>query len=153
MRYTLVMRYLGIDYGSKRVGVAYSNETNEFALPLSVLPNDDELVPTLKKVILEKAIGTIVLGESKNFKGEDNVIMKAIRKFQEVLEKETGLPILLELEFLTSAEAERMRTPASGQNRKSGVRLRRPDVPNKMLDASAAALILKSYLQKLTIKN
>ena len=62
------MRYLGIDYGSKRVGVAVSDEAGEFALPLSVLPNDKKLLPEIKKIIAEKQVGAVVLGEFKTFK-------------------------------------------------------------------------------------
>jgi putative Holliday junction resolvase len=145
------MRYLGIDYGKKRVGVALSDEAEEFALPLVVLPNNSALFSELKKIITEKQIGAIVLGESKNFKGEDNDIMSSARNFKETLERETGLKVLWEPEFMTSAEAERMKPPVSSENRKTGVRLRRPKVKNDMLDASAAALILKSYLER--IKN
>ena len=79
------MRYLGIDYGSKRVGVAVSDEEGKFALPLSVLSNNQKLLPEIKKIIAEKQVGAVVLGESKNFKGEANVIMSAISKFREVL--------------------------------------------------------------------
>lgn len=142
------MRYLGIDYGSKRVGLAVSDEAGEFALPLAVLPNDQKLLSEIKKIISEKKIEAVVLGESKNFKGEDNEVMADIRKFKTALEKETGLPVLLEPEFMTSAEAKRITPPVSGQNRKTGVRLRRPETKNVMLDASAAALILQSFLNK-----
>lgn len=142
------MRYLGIDYGSKRVGVAVSDEAGEFALPLVVLPNDSELLPALKKIIAEKGAGEIVLGESKNFKGEDNVIMSAVTGFKEKLEAGTGLTVHFEPEFLTSVEADRMNDLNSEQSRRSGVRLRRPKVKNDMLDASAAAIILQSYLDK-----
>ena len=142
------MRYLGVDYGSKRVGVAVSDEAGEVALPLSVLPNDKKLLSKIKEIVVEKKIGAIVMGESKNFKGEANVIMEAIHRFKSTLARETGLPVFLEPEFMTSAEADRMNPPASGQNRKSGVRLRRPEAKNVMLDASAAALILQSYLNR-----
>ncbi|MDO8664268.1 MAG: Holliday junction resolvase RuvX [Candidatus Liptonbacteria bacterium] len=142
------MRYLGIDYGSKRVGVAISDEAGEFALPLTVLANDEKLLLEIKKIIAEKRVGAVVLGESKNFKGEDNVIMKGAREFKISLEKETELPVFLESELFTSAEADRMKPSVFGQNRKTGVRLRRPETKNVMLDASAAALILKSYLDK-----
>ena len=125
------MRYLGIDYGAKRVGVAVSNETNEFALPLAVLPNDQDLLSVFKKIIAEKKIEAVVLGESKNFKGEDNRIMAAISDFKASLEREAGLPVFLEPEFMTSAEAEHIQGKTA------------------MHDASAAALILKSYLDKL----
>jgi putative Holliday junction resolvase len=142
------MRYLGIDYGKKRVGVALSDEAGEFALPLTVLSNNSALFTELKKIIAEKQVGAIVLGESKNFKGEDNAIMVPAKEFKETLERECGLEVLWEPEFMTSAEAERMKPSVSSENRKTGVRLRRPKMKNDMLDASAAALILKSYLER-----
>jgi putative Holliday junction resolvase len=132
IRYTIPMRYLGIDYGAKRVGVAVSNETNEFALPLAVLQNDDSLIPAIKKIVAEKEIGQIVLGESTNFKGEPNEIMKRIGPFKKELESAAGLPVYFEPEFYSSAEAERIQGKT------------------KSLDASAAAIILRSYLDKKT---
>ena len=129
-----------------------SDEEGKFALPLSVFSNDKKLLQEIKKIIAEKQIGAVVLGESKNFKGEDNAIMKAIKEFKIALEKETGLPVFLEPEFMTSAEAERMNARDPAKNRKSGVRFRQPKVSNSMLDASAAALILKSYIDKNNIR-
>ena len=148
IRYALLMRYLGIDYGSKRVGLAISDEEGKFALPFSVLPNDKKLLSEIKKIITEKQVGAVVLGESKDFKGEDNAIMTDIRIFKIALEKETGLTIFLEPEFMTSAEADRMNARVPEQSRKSGIRLRRPKANNEMLDASAAAIILQSYLDR-----
>ncbi len=142
------MRYLGIDYGSKRVGVAVSDEEGKFALPLLVLKNDSELLSSLKKIITDKVVGTVVLGESKNFKGEDNVIMSDIRKFKDVLEKEICLSVFLEPEFMTSSGAHRMNEFDKEQSRKSGIRLRKPVTRNAMLDASAAAIILQAFLDK-----
>jgi putative Holliday junction resolvase len=131
--YNGAMRYLGIDYGSKRVGVALSDEGNTFALPHSVIQNSEELVEDLRKIIHENKVGHIILGESKNFKGEDNKIMKDIRNFKEDLENTLNMPVIFEPEFLTSHEAEHIQGK------------------NDMHDASAAALILKSYLER--IKN
>ncbi|MFA6273491.1 MAG: Holliday junction resolvase RuvX [Candidatus Paceibacterota bacterium] len=128
------MRYLGIDYGTKRVGVAISDEAGEFALPFSVLPNDKKLLTAITTICREKNIGEIVLGESKNFAGEDNPLQEKINQFKKELEETVGLPIKLEPEFFTSAEAARLQ----GKNEK--------------LDASAAALILKSFLDKKTAK-
>ena len=124
------MRYLGIDYGTKRVGVAISDEAGEFALPFLVLPNDKKLLTAMTAICREKNIGTIVIGESKNFAGEDNPLQEKINQFKKELEQATGLLVELELEFFTSAEAARLQ----GKNAK--------------LDASAAALILKSFLDK-----
>ena len=128
------MRYLGIDYGMKRVGVALSDETSEFALPHNVLPNDKKLLAAVAGICRDKDVGAIILGESKNFAGEDNPIMKNIREFKIRLEKETGLFVHFEPEFFTSVEAGRIQ----GKNAK--------------LDASAAALILKSFLEKRNYK-
>ncbi len=143
------MRYLGIDYGTKRVGVAISNETNEFALPLLVLGNDEKLFISIKKIILEKNIGEVVLGESKNYKGEDNAVMEGIRRFKDKLEIETGLKVLFEPEFMTSAEAEQVNKVRKIPPRKKGdgprVKFQRK---SDMLDARAATLILKSFLDK-----
>ncbi|MCR4311449.1 MAG: Holliday junction resolvase RuvX [Candidatus Taylorbacteria bacterium] len=142
------MRYLGIDYGSKRVGIALSDEEGKFALPFLVLSNDEQLLNKIKKIIVEKGVEHVVLGESKNFKSEDNVIMEAVRQFKTVLEKETALPVTFESELLTSVGAHRMNEIDLGQSRKSGIRLRKPVTRNKMLDASAAALILQAFLDK-----
>jgi len=124
------MRYLGIDYGVKRVGVALSDETNKVALPLAVVENDRRLFDRLNDIVCERAITCIVLGESKNFKGGDNAVMEDIRNFKKRFEDQFSIPVILEPEFLTSHQAEKI------QGR------------NDMIDASAAALILQSYLDR-----
>ncbi|OHA26425.1 MAG: hypothetical protein A3D52_02120 [Candidatus Taylorbacteria bacterium RIFCSPHIGHO2_02_FULL_44_36] len=136
------MRYLGIDYGMKRVGVALSDETGEFALPFSVLPNGGGLLTAMAGICRDKNIGAIVLGESKNFAGEDNPLQEKINQFKKALEQTTGLPVKLEPEFFTSAEAARLQLRYPDGRRRA----------NKMLDASAAALILKSFLDKFSQK-
>lgn len=124
------MRILGIDYGKKRVGLAMTDENGEFALPLSVLNNDKDLVSSVKKICEENDVKIIVLGESKNFSGEENEIMKDVKSFIEKIKTMINLPVILEPEFLTSAEASQIQGK------------------NKMNDASSASLILKSYLDK-----
>ncbi len=127
--YTCRMRYLGIDYGSKRVGVAISDETKTFANPLVVLKNSSSLLDEIVRICKEKEVEVVVVGESKNFKQEDNVIMSEIKPFVENL-KNVGLIVFLEPEFLTSQEAEHIQGEGD------------------MHDASAAAIILNSYLNK-----
>ena len=123
------MRYLGIDYGEKRVGLALSDEQGDFSYPLSVIQNSDSLVSEIKKICKENNVGTIVIGESKNFNQEENPIMESVKVLKSNLEIETTLPVKLHPEFMTSLEAERLQGH------------------NDMHDASAAALILKSYLE------
>lgn len=124
------MKYLGIDYGEKRVGLAVSDEEGKVAFPLDVLSNDKRLLDRVKKICADEKIESIVIGESKDFGGKDNMIMKDAKIFYKALKKSVKLPTHWEIEFYTSKEAERLQG-------KHG-----------MLDASAAAIILKSYLDK-----
>ncbi len=123
------MKYLGIDYGVKRVGIAVSDDSGGLAFAKTVLENDKQLLKNVLKICREEKIEKVILGESLDFSGQPNVIMKGILEFKKKL-IENNLKVYLEPEFLTSAEAERIQ----GKNDK--------------LDASAAALILKSYLGK-----
>lgn len=140
------MRYLGLDFGTKRVGVALSDEGNSFALPHSVLSNDKNLLTEIQKICQQNNVGTVVMGESKDFSGKDNPIMERINDF--VAQLSLTMPevrIELEPEFLSSAQAERL-----GNRRpdRDVERTRQKREKNEMLDASAAAIILKSFLDK-----
>jgi len=124
------MRTIGIDYGKKRVGVAISDEIGDFAYPYGVLVNTKRLVKEILEICKKEGVGEIVIGESLDFKGNKNQIMGDVEKFKAELEKETELPVKYENEFMTSAEASR------GQG-----------FVDK-LDASAAAIILRTYLNR-----
>lgn len=124
------MRHLGIDYGSKNVGLSLSDEEGTMAFPLKTVKNGASLFGEIKSIIKKESVGVIIVGESLDYAGKENPIMKKIRPFAEKLKAETGLPIFFEPEFLTSREAGHIQ----GENEKT--------------DASAAALILKSYLDK-----
>lgn len=124
------MRYLGIDYGTKRVGIALSDDEGRVAFPKAVLPNDKKLLAALAKLCEGERVTVIVIGESKNFRGEVNPVMANITRFKEKLEQEIILPVYLEAEFLTSAGAG---STGAGDD---------------MRDARAAALILQRYLDK-----
>lgn len=135
LRYNMFVKVLAIDYGEKNVGIAISDEMRDFAFPKAVLKNDKNLVQNIVKICEESGVDEIVIGDSKDFKMKDNEIMKMIRPFKEVLEKVSRIKVYYEPEFMTSAQAERIQGK------------------NEMLDASSAALILKSYLEKQKIKN
>ena len=122
-------RYLGIDYGSKRVGLALSDEGNKFALPLSVITNDDQLVSKIEKIALDNEVKEIILGESRDFSGKPNSILIDSLEFKEKIEAK-GFVVIFEPEFLTSVQAERWQGK------------------NELVDASAAAIILQSYLDR-----
>jgi putative Holliday junction resolvase len=121
------VKLLGIDYGTKRVGIASTDESGEYALPRAVVPNTPELAEQVLTIAREYHAERIVIGESKNFKGEDNPVMTEVRVFAAML-KEKGMDVVFHPELMTSMEAERLQGS------------------NDMNDASAAALILKSYI-------
>ncbi len=122
------MKYLGIDYGEKRVGLAFSDDSNSFAFPLIVLENTTSLLDEIRGICTKQSISEIVVGESKNFEQGENKIMNKIKPFVGALADHTGLSVHLHPEFLSSLEAKQIQGK------------------NSMLDASAAAIILKSYL-------
>lgn len=125
------MRILGIDYGSKRVGLATADTESGMAFPRSVINNDKDLLKVIKEIIKKEDIGEVVLGESKNLNGEDNDIMESIREFKNTLEKEVGIPIILQPEFYSTYGATRIQGDS------------------EMIDASAAAIVLQSYVDKM----
>ena len=138
------MRYLGIDYGTKRVGIALSDEEGRMAFPECILSNDHTLLPTLVSLIKEKGVGMIVVGESLDLEGKENPLMTKIRAFAEVLIRETSLPVAYEQEFFTSAAAAR--SPLGEQK---AVARKVSSEKREHNDASAAALILQSYLDRI----
>jgi putative Holliday junction resolvase len=122
------MKYLGIDYGSKRIGLALSDERGDFVYPNKVIENKQGFDEEIARICKAEGVSVIVIGESKDFQMQDNTIMDAVYPFVDRMKTLTGLEVVLHPEFLSSMEAERLQGK------------------NNMLDASAAAIILKSYL-------
>lgn len=122
------MRYLGIDFGTKRVGLSLSDDQGNVAFPLSVIENSNHLVEDVISVCLDKKVESIVVGDSKDFSMKDNQVMKYVNIFVTDLKEKVDLPIFFHPEFLTSLEAEQIQGK------------------NDMLDASAATIMLQSYL-------
>lgn len=119
---------MAIDYGEKRVGIASTDESGRFALPRMVLANDDELLGKVLKFKNDEGVEKIIIGESKDFSGELNQIGHAAEVFKRKLE-ERGVEVIFHPEVLTTMEARRIQGNTD------------------MTDASAAALILKNYIE------
>ena len=115
--------------GTKRIGLALSDETGAFALPLEVIEAGNEVVDRVDAIAHEHGVQTIVMGESKDYQGNLNKIMTHVYEFKKALEIK-GYTVVLEPEFMTSTHAGRFQGK------------------NELLDASAAALILQSYLDR-----
>lgn len=100
------------------------------AFPFRVIENSSNLIQEVSVICRDERIEAIVVGESLNFQNQPNSIMEKIRPFALALEKETGLPLHFMNEILSSREAMHIQGD------------------NKHNDASAAAIILQSYLNK-----
>ena len=124
------MRLMGIDYGSKRVGVALSDEAGLMAFPHRVLTNNPDLLKSIEEIIAKESVTEIVIGHSIGRDGEDNKIHAATTELITDLTLAVGLPVHLQPEHYTTQEAIRF----TGRN--------------DMTDAAAAAVILNSYITK-----
>jgi putative Holliday junction resolvase len=134
-----VGRTLGIDFGSKRVGLALSDRLNLIASPYKTLNyiSEKELIAQLKSIVYENNIEIFVLGLPINMKGEDTIQTKKVRNFKKLLSG-LGLPVIYEDERLSSISAKNSLVL---QNIKTG--------HNKgAIDRTAAAIILQQYLDK-----
>jgi putative Holliday junction resolvase len=126
----VVMRFLGIDYGSKRVGLALSDESGTMAFPHGVVPNDASLLKTIVTLITEKGVGQVVIGHSLGRDGLPNKIHAAVEALMTDLTLQVGIPVHLEPEHYSTQAALQI------QGR------------TDMTDASAAALLLNSFLTR-----
>ncbi|MFA5744759.1 MAG: Holliday junction resolvase RuvX [Candidatus Paceibacterota bacterium] len=133
------MRYLGVDYGSKKIGLALSDEAGAMGFPHSVVANTPRLVDEICALIAKEDVGAVVIGESRDLAGGENPIAKDAHTFGDLITARSGIPVCYESEVFTSAEARR----APEKELKSRAPKKHPDV-----DASAAALILTSYLSR-----
>lgn len=128
------MRFLGIDYGEKRVGLAVSDEGGRLAFPREVVINSNDLIEYILKIVEIEKIDEVVVGESLNYKGIPNKIEEDIKKFIKELRQKIKISVNTQKEFLTTVEARK------------GVELKNT---NMKVDAGAAALILQRYLDKI----
>ena len=132
-------RCIGIDLGSKRVGLALSDKMNMIASPYRtlVVKNEQDLLDQLRLIIVDFKIKTIVLGLPLNMNGEDSAQTKKVRKFKSVISV-FNLPVKLEDERLSSVSAKRslvMQDIKTGHNKSE-------------VDKRAAAIILQQFLDK-----
>jgi putative holliday junction resolvase len=126
------MKYLGIDYGSKKVGFAQSDDDGRIAFPLMVSKNDASLTKDTLELIREMKFSTVVIGESVDGNGKPNPIAKEARAFGMKLEDAIDVKIIFEKEWYSTVEARKQ--PGKGGSH---------DV-----DDQAAAIVLQRYLDK-----
>lgn len=121
-------KYLGIDYGAKRVGLAVSDTEGTIAFPREMIPNDGQLLPHIVRLAEEEKIGAIVMGDTRAAGGRENPITAESDRFAQELREHTRLPVERAFEIWSSIEAGRL---AGGEGHD---------------DAAAAAIILQRFL-------
>ncbi len=139
------MRYLGVDYGTKRIGVAVSDDTATLAFPIGIVSAGKGAVAEVLELARENEVGAVVVGESRDFSGKKNPVMHEIEKFVAALTA-AGVRVVLEPEYMTSSGA--MHQFGHTHDEHTGRKSRKDALSQEMLDASAAALILQSYLDR-----
>lgn len=128
-------RSLGIDYGTKRVGLAISDPLGLTASPLAVVPRS-AVVQEVVNLVKEQDVGTIVVGLPTGLSGDEGMSASEARKLADELGSATGIEVVLRDERYTSRMAETALLESGMRRRK-----RRESV-----DKVAAAIILQDYL-------
>ena len=128
------MKYLGIDYGEKRIGIAVSDSGGSMAFARTTIhkTTKEAFWNSLLRMIETEAAEAIVVGMPKTADGGDTMIIRQVRNFIPSLKRRCDLPVFIMDETLSSFDAE-MKLRETGKNC-SG------------LDAAAAAGILESFL-------
>jgi putative Holliday junction resolvase len=132
------MRYLAIDYGTKRTGLAICDANETIASPLAVLHGQKELLKKIAEIVKTENIGAIVLGLPLNMNGTEGSQTRLALKFAEQLKSRLSVPIHLQDERLSSFGAEEKLAPAEFTRSKR----------KKRIDAVAAAEILEAFLEQ-----
>ena len=133
-------RFLAIDYGLKRVGLAISDPSKKIAKAYKTLSNDsvDALLSHIKNEIKKNSVEKIILGLPIGMKGKNTSQTKLVLEFNDELKNYFSIPIVLEDERLTSVHAK-----------KSLVFQGFKSTSNKEnIDSTAAALLLQNYLNR-----
>ena len=139
------MRVIGLDYGSKTVGVALSDELMLTAQPLTTIHRDRptklrQTLAQIEQIIEQYDVDRIVVGWPKKLDNEEGERCEKTKEFGDMLENSTGLEIIYQDERLTTAQAD-------GVLEQGGIR---KDKRKQYIDKMAASLILQNYLDTLS---
>jgi putative Holliday junction resolvase len=135
------MRILAIDHGTKRIGVAISDELRMIAQPLEFVPAEPftRFLSRLKEIIREKQVVLVLVGMPRNMDGSYGPAALKVQEFVAVLKEAITIPIQTLDERLTSAQANRLLIQANVRRNKR----------KEKVDKTAAAILLQSYLDGL----
>lgn len=135
------MRILAIDHGTKRIGIAVSDELKMIAQPLEFIPAEPfaQFLSRLKQLLTEKNVELILVGLPRNMDGSYGPAALKVQEFVAVLKNAVTVPIRTWDERLTSVLANRFLIEANVSRSKR----------KEKVDQTAAALLLQSYLDSI----
>ena len=135
------MRVLALDHGSKRIGVAVSDELKMIAQPLEFIPAEPfaDFLTRLTRLLAEKQVELILVGMPRNMNGSYGPAALKVEEFVATLRRSVAVPIKTWDERLTSAQANRYLIEGNV----------RRDKRKEKVDQTAAAILLQSYLDSL----
>lgn len=128
---------LGLDIGSRRIGVAIIKDQVAVARPLSTIEMNDSIISQLSDLCKEHEIKKIVAGLPRSLSGDDTEQTKKVRSFVKSLEDQLNIPVQFQDEAVTSVQATEALSAGKRSFKKGEV------------DATAAALILNDYLESI----
>ena len=131
------MRYLAIDYGKKRIGLAICDAAEMIASPLTVIDGGKDPIKRIVEIVTQEGVGAIVVGMPLNMDDSQGSQAKVTIEFAQRLKKHIDIEILFQDERLSSFAAEEKMAPAEFSRKKK----------RKHLDAVAAAQILETFLE------
>ena len=135
------MIYLGLDLGSKTLGLSISDKTSLISTSLEVIrySNNEELFNRLDEVVYNRHVDAFVLGNPLNLDGSMSTRSEITLEFKKLLEERYKKEVIMQDERLSTVEAERMliNNDTKRKNRK------------KVIDKIAATIILQGYLDRI----
>jgi putative Holliday junction resolvase len=144
------MRYLAIDYGTKRTGLAVCDLDETIASPLAIIEGQKELIKKIADIVEAENIGAIVLGLPLNMDDSEGAQARLVLRFAEQLKGYLDIPVHFQDERLSSFGAEEKMAFAefTGSSRRRTDRRQESKKRKKHLDAVAAAEILQAFLER-----
>lgn len=138
------MKVLGIDFGTKRIGLAISDDEGSFAFPLKTIENTNAVIDEISNIMQDREVELLVLGDP----GQDPGVLETRTKvldFKTKLEK-AGFNVVLQSEMMTSLYTDQFLNKKPIADKRGGEKKQKQD-------ESAAAMILQRFLDKNSFKN
>ncbi len=140
------MKYMGIDFGSKRIGIALSDDGGMIAFPRTVILNSNTMLGEILEIIQNEGVQGIVVGKSLDQDGRRNIIMDDIDVFIEELQNLSHISVHMEDERFTSHFLKSFDFTKTIEKPVTRDRNKKPTLGDT--DAQAAAAILQRFLDK-----